>query len=161
MSAQQKQQKTTSGCWGTSPALLVSGALIFVALFAVVPAELPANTCAAPPRLKIRGAPLGRGTDASGAIVLTVGLRVVDDQGLVVGEAGTNSVGNFRLAPLPKGKDRITTTERRFWEDVGEIEISSSNQGGCTRPISAVLVFLACGGGVSNHRPRDWHEPGW
>ena len=108
-----------------------------------------------------RGALCGRATGASGAIVRTVGLRVVDDQGLVVGEARRNSVGDFKLAPLPKGKYRITTTEHRFLENVGEIEILSSNQGGCTRRISAVLLFFACGGGVSNHRPRDWHEPGW
>ena len=123
MSAQQRQQKRRSGCWGSSPALLVSGPSIFVALFAVVPADLPANTCAAPPRLKMRGAPCGSATDASGAIVPTVGLRVVDDQGLVVGEARRNSVGDFKLAPLPKGKYRITTTEQRFLENVGEIEI--------------------------------------
>jgi len=141
-------------------------AMVFapIVLVLAVPFSSPgpqANTCIAPPPLKISGAVCGRVTDPTGAAASDVELRVVDEKGSVIGQARSNSSGDFKFSPLLKGLYRLTTTAPGFMGYIGQIEILHPHEMSCRRPISAELGLRSCDGGVSKNKPRDFHEPGW
>lgn len=142
----------------------VAMALAPFVLFLAVSLSSPgpqANTCIAPPPLRISGAVCGRVTDPSGAAVADVELRVVDDKDSVIGLTRSNSNGDFKFSPLSKGLYRLTTTAPGFISYIGQIEILHPNEMSCRRPISAELGLRSCDSSVSKNRPRSFHEPGW
>jgi hypothetical protein len=124
--------------------------------------EVQANTCVAGPPARISGALCGRVIDVAGDIETDGELRVVDQGGSVVGRTSVNSKGDFKLPPLAEGSYRLTTTAMGFREYVGALEIMAPGQTSCRKPVTVVLGFTSCTGGINDKdRPRHFHEPGW
>ncbi len=120
-----------------------------------------ANTCVAPPPLRISGALCGRVADPTGGAVPDIELRVEDEKGSVIGQAHSNASGDFKFPPLPRGSYRLTTTAPGFMEYIGQIEILTSNQMSCRRATSVELALTSCQGGIDKQRPPHFREPGW
>ena len=116
---------------------------------------LQANTCAHK-RLRISGPLCGRVLDPTGAVVSNIDLSVVDETGGLVADARSNSAGDFKFSPLPKGKYRLKTTAPGWLADIGEFEISQSNTSECKGPISVTLALYACGGGLGKAKPPHY-----
>jgi hypothetical protein len=118
---------------------------------------LRANTCIAPPPLKLSGPLCGRVMDASGATVPDVELRMLDKGESVVAQARADSRGDFRFPPVAKGKYRVTTTAVGFLSYIGEIEITSGKREDCKRPVSVYLAVSSCSGGINKDKPPHFH----
>lgn len=145
---------------GPVPILLLAPVALVLALSTLSDGP-QANTCIAPPPLRISGALCGRITDPTGAATPDIELRVVDEHAAVIATARSNSNGDFKFPLLPKGSFRVTTTAAGFMDYIGQIEILRPNQASCRRPTSVELGLTSCSGGIFKNRPQNFHEPGW
>jgi Carboxypeptidase regulatory-like domain len=135
--------------------------MVLVLALSLLSGGLKANTCVPVPPVKIVGAFCGGVIDATGEEIPDIELNVVDDKGAVTGWARTNAKGDFKFPALPKGLYVLTTTAPGWRNNIGQIEILDSNQTRCRRPTTVMLGVVSCEGGISKHKPRHFHEPGW
>jgi Carboxypeptidase regulatory-like domain len=122
--------------------------------------DLRANTCTAPPPLKLSGPLCGRVMDVSGATVPDVELRVLDATESVVAQIRADSQGSFRFPPVAKGKYHLTTTAQGCFSYVGQIELTSDKKKTCRRPVSVYRTTSSCSGGINKDKPPHYHASG-
>ena len=151
----------SEGRVAVTTSLLLAGLLLLVVCAVQWSGSVQANTCVGGPPVKISGALCGRTLDIAAEVEPNVDLQVVDDNGSIIGQAHSNSKGDFKFAPLPQGLYRLTTTTPGWKNIVGQIEIEGVNQSSCRRPTTVVLGIQSCEGGIGNDRLRHFDEPGW